>query len=109
MSAVLLSQTEIDSQVTGCHCESYRCMLLRAGARWGAATRWRRPGAAPGRRRPAPGGQGEGGRADVGSWQGLGAGSNLSLDLAGIGAAKHGQLPHRPVAVVVVALIKTEQ
>ena len=48
----------------------------------------------------------EGGHADVGSWQGLGAGSNLILDLASIGAAEHGQLPHHPVAVVVVALRK---
>ena len=48
----------------------------------------------------------EGGHADVGSWQGLGAGSNLILDLASIGAAEHGQLPHHTVAVVVVALRK---
>lgn len=40
---------------------------------------------------------------DVGIWEGLGAVGNLANDLGAISAAEHWELPHSPVAVVIVA------
>ena len=45
----------------------------------------------------------EGDQADVGVGEGLGGGGDLLEDLRRVGAAEHGQLVHRPVAVVLVA------
>jgi len=45
----------------------------------------------------------EGHKADVGIREGLGAGLDLVDDLGTILAAEHGELPHSPVAVVIVA------
>jgi len=45
----------------------------------------------------------EGHKTDVGIGEGLGAGLDLTDDLGTILAAEHGELPHSPVAVVVVA------
>ena len=42
-------------------------------------------------------------QADVGLGEGLGRGLDLLEDLRRVGAAEHGQLVHRPVAVVLVA------
>jgi len=44
----------------------------------------------------------EGHEADVGVGEGLGAGGDLLQDLRAVGAAEHGELPHGPVAVVIV-------
>ena len=44
----------------------------------------------------------EGDETDVGVGEGLGASSDLLEDLGSISAAEHGELPHRPVTVVVV-------
>jgi len=41
-------------------------------------------------------------QADVGIGEGLGAGSNLLQHLRAVSAAEHGELPHGPVAVIVV-------
>ena len=46
----------------------------------------------------------EGNQADVGLGERPLAVGNLLEDLAGVGAAEHGQLEHRPVPVVVVVL-----
>ena len=43
-------------------------------------------------------------KADVGVVEGALAGINFCEHLVGVGAAKHGQLPHSPVTVVVVSL-----
>ena len=45
----------------------------------------------------------EAGNADEALGEGGGAGADLLEDLIGVGAAVHGELPHNPVAVVVVA------
>ena len=45
----------------------------------------------------------EGDQADVGLGEGLGGRLDLLEDLRRVGAAEHGQLVHRPVAVVLVA------
>ena len=45
----------------------------------------------------------EAGDADEALGEGLGARADLLEDLIGVGAAVHGELPHHPVAVVVVA------
>ena len=45
----------------------------------------------------------EAGDADEALGEGLGARADLLEDLIGVGAAVHGELPHDPVAVVVVA------
>ena len=45
----------------------------------------------------------EAGNADEALGEGAGAGADLGEDLLGVGAAVHGELPHDPVAVVVVA------
>ena len=45
----------------------------------------------------------ETGDADEALGEGLGARADLLEDLIGVGAAVHGELPHDPVAVVVVA------
>mmetsp|Transcript_21111 Transcript_21111/g.54121 ORF Transcript_21111/g.54121 Transcript_21111/m.54121 type:complete len:225 (+) Transcript_21111:142-816(+) len=45
----------------------------------------------------------EGRHADVALGEGGAGSGNLGQNLAGVGAAEHGQLPHRPVTVVVVA------
>ena len=44
-------------------------------------------------------------QADIGVREGLGAGIDLLQHLGAIGAAEHGQLPHGPVAVVLVACL----
>jgi len=44
----------------------------------------------------------EGNQADVAVLEGTCALVNLAEDLVGVVAAEHGQLPHRPVTVVVV-------
>ena len=45
----------------------------------------------------------EAGNTDEALGEGAGAGADLLEDLLGVGAAVHGELPHDPVAVVVVA------
>jgi len=47
----------------------------------------------------------ETGDADEALGEGLGARADLLEDLIGVGAAVHGELPHDPVAVVVVARV----
>ena len=47
----------------------------------------------------------EAGDADEALGEGAGAGADLLEDLLGVGAAVHGELPHHPVAVVVVARV----
>mmetsp|Transcript_59441 Transcript_59441/g.143493 ORF Transcript_59441/g.143493 Transcript_59441/m.143493 type:complete len:209 (+) Transcript_59441:151-777(+) len=47
----------------------------------------------------------EAGDADEALGEGLGARADLLEDLIGVGAAVHGELPHHPVAVVVVARV----
>eukprot|EP00352_Strombidinopsis_acuminata_P004772 CAMPEP_0176363430 /NCGR_PEP_ID=MMETSP0126-20121128/19105_1 /TAXON_ID=141414 ORGANISM="Strombidinopsis acuminatum, Strain SPMC142" /NCGR_SAMPLE_ID=MMETSP0126 /ASSEMBLY_ACC=CAM_ASM_000229 /LENGTH=188 /DNA_ID=CAMNT_0017719709 /DNA_START=117 /DNA_END=682 /DNA_ORIENTATION=- len=47
----------------------------------------------------------EAGDADEALGEGTGAGADLLENLLGVGAAVHGELPHHPVAVVVVASV----
>ena len=48
-------------------------------------------------------------QANIGIREGLGAGIDLLQHLGAIGAAEHGQLPHGPVAVVLVACFVSEK